>query len=105
MSTKELIENLAKSVDGKKDEKDIMMFTLSTCQWCKKGKRWLKDREVKYRYVDVDKIQYSQKAQIIEYLRENYQSRISYPFMVCDDDYVTGYDPGKYEELIEMEGE
>ncbi|MBD3254034.1 MAG: glutaredoxin family protein [Candidatus Lokiarchaeota archaeon] len=104
MSTEELINELAVKVDGKKDSKDVLIFTLSTCMWCKKCKRWLNDRDVKYQYVDVDKIQYSQKAKILEYLKENYQSRISYPFMVCDGETVVGYDPNKYEELLNKEG-
>ena len=105
MSSKELINNLAVEVKGSKDKRDIILFTLSTCMWCKKCKRWLDERDIKYRYVDVDKIQYSQKSQILEYLKENFNSRVSYPFMVCDEDHVVGYDPGKYEELMkEMEG-
>ena len=105
-STEELIDNLAVKVDGQDDKREITIFTLSTCMWCKKCKAWLNGRDVKYRYVDVDKIQPSQKAEIIEYLRNNYQNRISYPFMVCDKkDVVVGYDPSKYDELLKQGGE
>ena len=101
MTTEELIDNLAVNVEGEKDQREITIFTLSTCMWCKKCKKWLNDNGIKYRYVDVDKIQFSQKAEIMDYLKENYQSRISYPFMICDKkDVVVGYDPNKYEELM-----
>ncbi|MFX0188923.1 MAG: glutaredoxin family protein [Candidatus Hodarchaeota archaeon] len=101
MTTEELIDNLAIPIDGEKDEREITIFTLSTCMWCKKCKRWLNERNVKYRYIDVDKIQYSQKSEILKYLKKNYQQRISYPYMVCDKkDVVVGYNPGKYEELM-----
>jgi len=28
-------------VSGKKDNQEICLFTLSTWQWCKKGRQWL----------------------------------------------------------------
>ena len=105
MTTEDLINNLAVQVKGANDKREIIIFTLSTCMWCKKCKRWLDERNVKYRYVDVDQIPYSQKSEILDYLRENYTARISYPFMICDKkDIVVGYDPGKYEELMKDGG-
>ncbi|MHA1526655.1 MAG: hypothetical protein ACTSQD_06455 [Promethearchaeota archaeon] len=59
---------------------------------------------MKYQYVDVDKIPPEDKVKILNYLKENYQSRISYPFLICDNGHVVGYDPKKYEELM-MDGE
>ncbi|UCD00528.1 MAG: glutaredoxin family protein [Promethearchaeota archaeon] len=100
----ELIEKLAETVEGSKKSRDITILTLSTCMWCKKCKAWLKDHDVKYRYVDVDKIDFKEKSKIIDYLRDTYQSRISYPFMICDDEFVVGYNPNRYEELMKSGG-
>jgi arsenate reductase-like glutaredoxin family protein len=45
-----------------------------------------------------------QKSELLQFLRENYKpDRIAYPFLVCDDKFVVGYDPNKYEELIKLE--
>ena len=97
--------DLFKEVDGKKDKQDVSIFTLSTCMWCKKCKAYLKDRDIKYKYIDVDSISSEEKSKILEYLRENYKpDRIAYPFLVCDDKFVVGYDPNKYEELIKEGG-
>ena len=96
----DFIEKLSKKIEGKNDSQDIITFTLSTCQWCKKCKRYLNDKSVKYRYIDIDQVSADDKAKILEFLRENYNTRISYPFLVCDDKYVVGYDPKKYEEMI-----
>ncbi len=103
MTTKELIDSLAIQADGEIDNWDVLIFTLSTCMWCKKTKRYLNEMGIKYRYIDVDKIQPSEKSEILDYLRKNYQSRISYPFVICDDDFVVGYDLNKYEKLMKME--
>jgi glutaredoxin len=101
----EFIEKLTKSVVGENDNHDIIVFSLSTCSWCKKGKNFLNERSIKYRYVDLDKIDPSEKSKVLTYLRENYKpDRISYPFVVCDDEFVVGYNPGKYEELISQGG-
>ncbi|MFX1316746.1 MAG: glutaredoxin family protein [Promethearchaeota archaeon] len=96
----EIIENLVKTVKGSNKNRDITILTLSTCMWCKKCKAWLKDRDVQYKYIDIDKIDFEDKTKILEYLRETYQSRISYPFMICDSEFVVGYNPNKYEELM-----
>ena len=100
----EIIDKLAQIVEGSNKNRDVTILTLSTCMWCKKCKTLLKERDVEYRYVDVDKIEFEEKSKILGYLREKYQSRISYPFMICGDDFVVGYNPGKYEELMKSGG-
>jgi len=47
------IKEYAKKVTGKKIG-EIFMFTLSTCVWCMKTKKFLKDLGIKYSYIDVD---------------------------------------------------
>ena len=48
----------------------------------------------------MDKIDPKDKATILEYLRNTYQERISYPFLVCESGHVVGYDPNKYKKLL-----
>ncbi len=52
----EFIEKLTHSVIGENDSQEWTIFTLSTCMWCKKCKQYLNDKNIKYLYVDVDKI-------------------------------------------------
>lgn len=99
----EIIEKYAQGVEGKKDN-NVTIVTLSTCMWCKKCKRFLQDNDMKYQYIDVDKIPPEDKSKILNYLKDSYQSRISYPFLICDNGHVVGYDPEKYKELM-MDGE
>ena len=101
----QFIENLTQKVEGKNTTQNVTIFTLSTCMWCKKCKQYLKDKDIQYKYIDVDQIGSEQKKQIMDYLKENYKpDRIAYPFLVCDDKFVVGYDPNKYEEIIRQEG-
>jgi len=101
----EFIMNNFIEVEGTNSEHDVSIFTLSSCMWCKKCKAYLKDRKINYKYIDIDTITPDEKKQVLDFLRENYKpDRIAYPFMVCDDKFVVGYDPNKYEELIKTGG-
>ncbi len=97
----EFIVELFNEVDGKNDSHEVSIYTLSTCMWCKKCKAYLKDKDIKYKYIDIDNLSLKQKSDVLEYLRERYKpDRIAYPFLVCDDKFVVGYDPNKYEEIM-----
>ncbi|MBY9017246.1 MAG: glutaredoxin family protein [Candidatus Lokiarchaeota archaeon] len=97
----EFMRELFNEVEGKNDSHEVSIYTLSTCMWCKKCKKFLKDRDIKYKYIDLDSLSSKQKSEILEYLREKYKpDRIAYPFLVCDDKFVVGYDPNKYEEIM-----
>jgi len=101
----EFIERLTQEVKGEKDTHNVTIFTLSTCSWCKRCKVWLNERGIKYRYVDIDRIDISEKSKILAFLREKFKpERISYPFVVWDDKYVVGYNPNQYEELMNLGG-
>ena len=102
--TEELINNLAKLVKGKNDNQDILIFTLSTCMWCKKCKSYLNEHDVQYRYIDMDQVPYDQKARIMDYLNTKYNARVSYPFLICDGEFTVGYDPNKYDQMINTGG-
>jgi glutaredoxin-like protein NrdH len=100
----EFMKELFEEVEGKNDKQDVSILTISTCQWCKRCKAYLKDRDIKYKYIDVDNIDREKKSQILQYLRDNYKpDRIAYPFLICDDKFVVGYDPNKYEEIMNQE--
>jgi glutaredoxin-like protein NrdH len=101
----EFMMNLFNEVEGKNSKQEVSIFTLSTCMWCKKCKAYLKDRDIKYKYIDIDSITSEEKSKILTYLKENYKpDRIAYPFLVCDNKFVVGYDPNKYEEIMKEGG-
>lgn len=101
----EFIEKLFQEVEGEKKSQEVSVFSLSTCQWCKRCKNYLNDKDIKYRYIDVDKVDPNEKSKILTYLKDNYKpERMSYPFLVCDDKFVVGYNPSQYEELMNQGG-
>ena len=51
----EFIMKNIQEVEGAKSDHDVTIFTLSTCMWCKKCKTYLKERDIKYKYIDIDR--------------------------------------------------
>jgi glutaredoxin len=88
-------------VNGEKSEKDIMMFALSTCQWCKKGKQWLLDNKYHYRYVDVDLLPFEEKRALKGELRDFFNTMIRYPFIVVDGkDFYAGFNIDNWNQIL-----
>lgn len=89
-------------VNGEKSERSIMLFALSTCQWCRKGKQWLKDNNYSYKYVDVDLLPLEDKRDLKRSLMRFFDATIRYPFIVIDGkDFYAGYNPENWETMLE----
>jgi glutaredoxin len=92
------IENYAKKVAGKK-KKNILIFTLSTCGWCMKTKKMLKDLGLEYSYIDLDLLDEDAEKEVIkEFGRWN--PRHSFPTIVVDNKRcIIGYQEDEIKEL------
>jgi len=91
-------------VSGENDVHDVKIFTISTCGWCKKVKKLLKELDVKYRYVDIDNIEGDKSKEIRDELKE-YNPNISTPTMVIDkgEEVIIGYQKDRIKEVLEDE--
>jgi len=89
-------------VEGTREQKEnLFMFAISTCIWCKRGKRWLNDREFSYSYLDIDKLPVQEKNLIRQELGKLIGETPSMPFLIIDDErYHSGYVPFVWEELL-----
>lgn len=86
--------------DGE-DHGDIMLYTLSTCVWCRKLKRWLNQNGLAYSYVDVDLEKGKEKEAVLEEVRR-WNPKCSFPTAVINGkDCLVGFKPEKLKELIE----
>ena len=89
-------------VDGEKSDKDIIVFALSTCQWCKKGKQWLSDNNYAYRYLDVDLLDIEDKRDLKRALMRFFDVNIRYPFIVVNGEkFYAGYNPENWIPMLE----
>jgi glutaredoxin-like protein NrdH len=71
------------TVPGKKKTHHVKIYTISTCGWCKKTKELLKDLDVQYEYVDVDKLSGEDMNEAFEEVKK-YNPNRTYPTIVID---------------------
>jgi glutaredoxin-like protein NrdH len=87
-------------VSGKKKEHQVILYTLSTCVWCKLTKQFLKDSEVEYDFVDVDLLDEEEKTKVHETIMSK-GADLSYPTTIVDDKTViTGFRKDKLKEAL-----
>lgn len=89
------------TVAGEKKDHKVMIYTLSTCGWCKKTRALLKDLGVEFNYVDLDQTHGEEAKQAREDLKK-YNPRASAPTLVVDDgkEVVIGFDEEKIRRIF-----
>ncbi len=78
--------------------KTVTMYTLSTCPWCRKAKKFFADHEVKFQYTDYDLADEATQAKIMREL--DAEGVKGFPFVRIGDQTVEGYQPARYTELL-----
>ncbi len=82
------------------DKGKIVLYTLSTCMWCRMAKDLLKDLGVAYSYVDVDLLEPSEKERARQEIRK-WNPEGSYPTIIIDDkESISGFDETEIREKI-----
>ncbi len=74
-------------------------YTISTCPWCKKTKKWFSDHGIDFEYVDYD-LAGQQEKKRIESEMNKHKGPIAFPYIVIRDEVVVGFHPDKWAELL-----
>lgn len=74
-------------VQGNITKHNIMLYTISTCIWCRRLKNRLNARNFAYKYIDIDLIPYKEREKLKKKLRR-YRSHLAFPMMFIDDEFV-----------------
>jgi glutaredoxin len=89
-------------VSGKNKTHKVLMYAISTCAWCKMTKKFLKDNDIEYEYVDVDLANEGDHEKIADDIKKRGASP-SYPTLIVDDKTViTGFRKDKIKEALEI---
>ncbi len=84
-------------IEGNK-KGNVVLYALSTCQWCEKTKDLLGELKVDYYYVYVDMADYNELIKIKEEIKK-YNPAFSFPTLVLDqEDSIIGFDEKKIRE-------
>jgi len=89
-----------KHVSGTK-KGDVILYALSTCQWCRKTKDLLSKLGIDYYYIDVDLVTGDDQKELIEEIKK-FNPACSFPTMVINErDAIVGFDEDKIMEKFE----
>ncbi len=81
------------------ENKDVKIYSLSTCGHCKATKELLDNCTVKYNFVDVDLLQGEERKAIIEDVKK-LNPRCSFPTIIIGDTVIVGYKEKKIREAL-----
>lgn len=80
----------------------VKLYTLSTCPWCLKTKKFFKDNNIAVECLEYDLAGPKEQKKILAEMQK-YGGGNSFPFAIIDDKAVEGFDPEKFSELCGLE--
>jgi len=87
-------------IPGKNRKDKVFLYALSTCAWCKMTKQFLKDNDVEFEYVDVDKCEDEDLDKIKKEILGKGGS-LSYPVIIVNDKtLINGFRKDKIKETL-----
>ena len=86
-------------VEGK-DAGKVFVYALSTCVWCKRTKRLLKELGVRYSYVDVDTLDSDEQKATKDTVRR-WNPKCSFPTVIVNEgECIVGHNEKKLKEAL-----
>jgi len=78
-------------VTGANKAHRVLLYAISTCAWCKRTKKFLKDYDIEYEYIDVDLCDEVDRKKIRSDIKRRGGNPV-YPTIIIDDDIlITGF--------------
>ena len=79
-------------VSGESTGRELKLFALSTCGFCRRAITFLKEHNVSYSNVYVDQLPVSIKQRIKDEFSERFNKKILYPALIIDEkDVLIGF--------------
>jgi len=80
-------------------DKDVKVFSLSTCSHCKSTKQLLADCTVKYDFVDVDLLEGEERKAILEDVKK-FNPKCSFPTVIIGEKVIVGFKENEIKEAL-----
>ncbi len=82
--------------------KNVVLYALSTCGWCKRTRIFLEDNDVEFECIYVDLLKGAERDAMIRAVRR-WNPRGSFPTIVVDDkEVVAGFKQDRLCEVLEL---
>ena len=76
----------------------VSMYTLSTCPWCHKTKKFFTDHHIPFTYIDYDLADETIQRRILQEL--DAAGATGFPFAKIGDEVISGYQPELYSKAL-----
>ena len=86
-------------IPGKKNDKKVYLWGLSTCMWCKKAKKFLEDNSVDYTYMFVDLLDGEERDKVLSEM-EKHNPAVSFPTILIGNTCIVGFDEKRIKESL-----
>lgn len=91
---------MRKTVEGSNDKNEVVLYTLTTCIWCKRTKQLLSELNIKYDYIDVDLLTGEERQNAMKEI-ETFNPQGGFPTIVINKTKtVIGYKPEEIKEIL-----
>jgi glutaredoxin len=74
--------------------KNVSMYTLSTCPWCFKTKKFFTERKIPFTYIDYDTVEEDMQKKIMREV--DAAGATGFPYVNIGGEIIVGYQPQRY---------
>lgn len=93
-----------KTVEGNRQDHDVIVYALSTCAFCRRAIEYLKKNGVQFRYTYLDQIDVETKRAVKRELSERFDNIVVFPILVVDDQRAySGFTETVWARAIDLE--
>ena len=89
--------------EGKEVYKEVTLYALSTCGFCKQAIYFLRHNEIKFRYLYMDELEIEAKRKLKAALKEKFKHAVGFPYLVIDDEALVGFREEQWREKFSLE--
>ena len=80
---------------------NVKVYTLSTCSHCRDAKRFLTEHGVPYEFTEVDMLEGSERAAVIEEVKK-FNPRCTFPTIIAGDHVIVGFNEKEIRQTLEL---
>ncbi len=89
-------------IEGAGSAENLTLLSLSTCGFCRSARQYLKDREVAFRYLELDTLPPEEKAELKSEFKTKFGRRPSFPSLVIGGErFLIGFIKDHWDEEID----
>lgn len=93
-----------KAVDGTRQDHDVIVYSLSTCAFCRRAIEFLKSNDVQFKFAHLDLIDVDTKRAVKRELSERFDNIVVFPILVIDDQKAySGFTESVWARALDLE--